>query len=212
MYPTWEPSNHGEKGRIAAKYANIASPTTSQTPPLAVFPPPLDLDALLVGITTLAIVPNEQVHEEAMTLFNASTKIASPPGPVPVNGLYILITEIDEQWVPKKLLDNSDACMQYLHKQLEDGTVKQLFDSTFGQWFLHGKAHVYSSHAMSMFFYSTRVLCLVIHLLVKDIDNDLFELPLQNTKNLGEHNEFLDRIEARSCVSKAMRMCKCMKN
>ena len=39
----------------------------------------------------------QQAHKEATTLFNAHNEIATPPEPIPVNGLYILITEIDEQ-------------------------------------------------------------------------------------------------------------------
>ena len=26
MYPTWEPSEHGEKAKIAAKYGKVSSP------------------------------------------------------------------------------------------------------------------------------------------------------------------------------------------
>jgi hypothetical protein len=37
----------------------------------------------------------EQVHKGATIFFNANTEIASPPPLVAVNGLYDLITEID---------------------------------------------------------------------------------------------------------------------
>ena len=43
-YPTWEPSNHGEKSRIAAKYGKVSSPTTSHSPSPVVVPPPIYLD------------------------------------------------------------------------------------------------------------------------------------------------------------------------
>ena len=59
MYPTWEPSNQGEKSRIVAKYGKVALSTTSQAPPPAIFPPPLDLDAIHVGSITLNIVPTK---------------------------------------------------------------------------------------------------------------------------------------------------------
>lgn len=59
MYPTWEPSNHGEKTMIATKYEKIAVSTTSQVPPPAIFPPPLDFDALHLGSRTLPIVHAE---------------------------------------------------------------------------------------------------------------------------------------------------------
>ena len=124
----------------------------------------------------------QQAHEEATTLFNAHNEIATPPEPVPVNGLYILITETDEQWVPKDLLDDPDACMQYLHKQLEDGTIGQRIGSAFGQWYLYGNAQVFSS--LAMFSCYTIVLCFIVLLFykgvilfqssMKDIDNGLF--------------------------------------
>ena len=88
------------------------------------------------------------MYEEATTLFNAQNEIATPPEPVSVNGLFILITETDEQWVPKNLLDDLDACMQYLHKQLEDGIIGHRIGSAFGQWYLYGNAQVLSSLAM----------------------------------------------------------------
>ena len=90
----------------------------------------------------------QQAYEEATTLFNAHNEIATPPEPVPVNGLFILITETDEQWVPNNLLDEPDACMQYLHMQLEDGTIGHRIGSVFGQWYLYGNAQVCSSLAM----------------------------------------------------------------
>jgi hypothetical protein len=328
MYPTWEPSDHKEKARIAAKYGKVSSPTASQFPSLVVFPPPLELDAVPVCSTTFAIIPAEQhysrkrkvqnsvlsmkaplhsksppsskcqlkvkkqpprrviissseedldlasscsesesttkeatpnsqknghvefcvmkhdhvlcaqslykydlhaqdphehvlcaqdlhkpvvhaenlerhflyaqdshehvlhaqpshedvshvqhrplsredckqqAHEEATTLFNAHNEIINPPDVVPVHGLYILIMETDEQWMPKELLDDPDACMQYLHKQLEDGTIGQHIGTAFGQWYLYGNAQVFDHMpcssvsqgcSMLLYFYSTRV-------------------------------------------------------
>lgn len=80
----------------------------------------------------------EQTYEEATTMFHAHIKVGSPPKAVLVNGLYVLIMESDEQWVPKKLLDNPDACMEYLFKQCKDGTIGQLSGAAFGQWYLYG--------------------------------------------------------------------------
>lgn len=54
-----------------------------------------------------------------------------------INGLYILITETYDKWMPKKVVDNSYACMQYLHEQLEDGTFGQCIGNVFGQWYLY---------------------------------------------------------------------------
>ena len=57
MYPPWEPSNHGEKSRIAVKYGNVSSPTASQSPSPDVVPPPLYLDPHPVLYTIFANVP-----------------------------------------------------------------------------------------------------------------------------------------------------------
>ena len=97
----------------------------------------------------------QQAHEEAMTLFNAHNEIASPPELVPVHPLYILITGTNKEWVPKELLDDPNACMRYLHKQLEDGTIRQHISSAFGRWYLFGNTQVFLSYAV--FFCSTRV-------------------------------------------------------
>ena len=44
MYPTWDPSEHGEKARIAAKYGKVSSSPRASTASLKGLPPPLDLD------------------------------------------------------------------------------------------------------------------------------------------------------------------------
>lgn len=71
--------------------------------------------------------------KEVTTLFNVDTEIVSPPSLIVVYGDYIFITKIDEQWVPKELTKNPDAFMQYLQKQLEDGTIEQHIGSAFNQ-------------------------------------------------------------------------------
>lgn len=53
MYSIWEPSNHGEKARIVAKFGKVVSLTTSS---LTILPPPLDLDAQPVSNKSFAIV------------------------------------------------------------------------------------------------------------------------------------------------------------
>ena len=45
MYPTWKPSNHGHKQRIASKYKKISSPNASHFQSPSTFPLPLKLDA-----------------------------------------------------------------------------------------------------------------------------------------------------------------------
>lgn len=61
-------------------------------------------------------------------------KVKSPNGnngcvplPLPhidVNGLYILISEVDAVWMPKKLTKDPHACIQHPHKMLEDETLR----------------------------------------------------------------------------------------
>ena len=60
MYLIWEPSNHGEKARIAAKYGKVSSPTASQSPSRVVFSPPLYLDLHPILYTPFANAPAEQ--------------------------------------------------------------------------------------------------------------------------------------------------------
>ena len=84
----------------------------------------------------------QRAYAEATTMFEAQTKVASPPKPIPVNGLYVLIMETADQWVPRKLVDDPDACMQYLCKQVKDGTIGKICGHAFGEWYLFGKARV----------------------------------------------------------------------
>ena len=49
--------------------------------------------------------------------------IPHPPKPVEVSGLYILITEVDIDWMPKDLLNDPQGCMKFLHKMVEEGTL-----------------------------------------------------------------------------------------
>ena len=89
---------------------------------------------------------------EAARLFRLATVIPSPPPHVNINGLYVLIAKTDDQWAPKKLLKDPDACMQYLHAQLEDGTIGQHIGNAFGQWYLYGNPTVCPSPPSSVFF------------------------------------------------------------
>lgn len=78
--------------------------------------------------------------------------------------------------MPKELLNDLDACMQYMHKQLEDGAIRQCIGSAFGQWYLYDNAHVFLFPVVFMLFFSTKILYFVLHMLVRDIGNVLFEL------------------------------------
>ncbi len=88
---------------------------------------------------------------EAIRLYRPTNVILSPPPSVDIHGLYVLIAETDAQWAPKELLDDPDACMQYLHAQLEDGTLGQKIGNAFGQWYLYSSTTVCPSPPNSVF-------------------------------------------------------------
>ena len=66
------------------------------------------------------------------------TCIPPPPTPVDISGLYILITEVDVDWMPKDLINDPHGCIQFLHKMLEEGTLGVKLCSTFRHWYLYG--------------------------------------------------------------------------
>ncbi len=84
----------------------------------------------------------KKAYEEATTLYSVENQVGPPPSPIPVNGLYVLIRETEEPWVPKSLLEDPDGCMQILHKQLDNGTLRKRAQAAFGQWYLYGSAKV----------------------------------------------------------------------
>ena len=61
MYPTWEPNEHGEKTRIAAKYGKVSSLPRASTAPLKGLPSPLDLNSQHSRKRTL--LTNNAEHE-----------------------------------------------------------------------------------------------------------------------------------------------------
>lgn len=87
-----------------------------------------------------------QAWAEATRLFHPKNQSGSPPPHQPINGLYILIVETDDQWAPRELLNDPHEYMQYLHAQLEDGTIGQRIGNAFGQWYLYGNPTVCHSH------------------------------------------------------------------
>lgn len=84
----------------------------------------------------------KKTYEEATEIYSVQNQVGPPPEPKPVNGLYILILQTEEPWVPKHLLEDPDGCMQFLKKQLDDGTIGARMWSAFGQWYLYGRAKV----------------------------------------------------------------------
>lgn len=77
-----------------------------------------------------------------------------PPTPIDISGLYILITEVDIDWMPKDLIRDPEACIQFLHKMVEEGTLGVKLGSAFGQWYLYGNSVrvVHVIHCLSMSF------------------------------------------------------------
>jgi hypothetical protein len=66
--------------------------------------------------------------------------VPPPPTPVDISGLYILITEVDVDWMPKDLINDPQGCIQFLYKMVEEGTLGMKLCSTFGNWYLFGNA------------------------------------------------------------------------
>ena len=66
-----------------------------------------------------------------------SSCVPPPPTPVDQSGLYILIAEVAIDWMPKDLIEDPDACIQFLHKMVEEGTLGVKLGSAFGQWYLY---------------------------------------------------------------------------
>ena len=60
-----------------------------------------------------------------------------PPPPEQVNALYILLSEVDLDWLPKDLLNEPEVCMSLLYKMVEDGSLVVKVGSAFGRWYLH---------------------------------------------------------------------------
>lgn len=61
MYPTWEPSEHGEKARIATKYGKVSSPPHSSVASHKDLPTLFDLDVQPSRKRTLLM--NHAEHE-----------------------------------------------------------------------------------------------------------------------------------------------------
>ena len=94
-----------------------------------------------VPTITRAMV-EERAWVEARLKFperNSASRPA-PPTFVDMSGLYILITEVDIDWMPKDLLEDPRACIQFLHRMVEEGTLGVKLGSAFGQWYLYGNS------------------------------------------------------------------------
>jgi hypothetical protein len=67
-----------------------------------------------------------------------SSCVPPPPTPVDQSELYILIAEVEVDWMPKDLIEDPDACINLLYKMVEEGTLGVKLGSAFGQWYLYG--------------------------------------------------------------------------
>ena len=76
----------------------------------------------------------EQEWLKARLKFPNESPICIPPPPTSddISRLYILITEVDNDWMPKDLIEDPQACIQFLHRMVEEGTLGVKLGSAFG--------------------------------------------------------------------------------
>ena len=72
VYPTWEPSEHGEKTRIVAKYGKVSSPPRASIASLKGLPSPLDLNSQHSRKCTL--LTNNAKHEPSRKKYILTVK------------------------------------------------------------------------------------------------------------------------------------------
>ena len=96
--------------------------------------------------------------------------IPPPPTVVDISGLYILITEVDNDWMPKDLIEDPQACIQFLHRMVEERTLGVKLGSPFGTWYLYGNSvcdiyvcQVFVLHRTLHISYMSPVVYYVIH-------------------------------------------------
>ena len=82
----------------------------------------------------------ERARLKAKLKFPDGNHVCIPPPPttVDISGLYILITKADNDWMPKDLIEDPQACIQFLHRMVEEGTPGVKLGSAFGTWYLYG--------------------------------------------------------------------------
>ena len=98
----------------------------------------------------------ERAWVKARLKFPDGNSTCVPPSPTSVNisGLYILITEVDIDWMPKDLIKDPQACIQFLYSMVEEGTLGVKLGSAFGQWYLYNNSvrHDYVTQCLSVSF------------------------------------------------------------
>lgn len=56
---------------------------------------------------------------------------------VPLYGLYVLIAEIEKEWIPKDLLNISDHCIDHLKRLKNEGLFGVTLSIALGDWFIY---------------------------------------------------------------------------
>ena len=84
----------------------------------------------------------ERARDKAKRKFPDGNSASAPPPPTPVDvsALYTLLTEVKTPWFPKELLTQPQACLEFLHNMVEDGSLGVKLSSAFGSWYLYGNA------------------------------------------------------------------------
>ena len=57
---------------------------------------------------------------------------------VPIHSLYVIITETEDEWMPRILLDQPDQCINFFLTLKEDGMLAQTIFAAIGSWFVIG--------------------------------------------------------------------------
>ena len=84
----------------------------------------------------------DRAWDKAKSKFPYANLASAPPPPTPVDvsGLYTLINDVKTRWLPKEILTELQACLEFLHKMVEDGTLGVKLGIAFGTWYLYGNA------------------------------------------------------------------------
>ena len=106
----------------------------------------------------------KDVEERAKMVVNAliissDFNLGSPPEEVPVHGLYIIVTETEEEWMPRSLFDQPEQCVNFFQTLKKDGLLAQTIFTAVGSWYVIGVNISNSNHMC------TYILCLYHYIL-----------------------------------------------
>ena len=99
------------------------------------------------------------MEERAKIVANALTigndfNLGPPPEEVPIHGLYVIITETEDEWMPRILFDQPDQCINFFLTLKKDGMLAQTISAAVGYWFVIGVS-IYNPNHMRFY-----ILCL----------------------------------------------------